>query len=275
MDFTQLHCFLEVCRTKNISAAAKQLGVSQPTLSRYIKALETELGFAVLERNTKSVEMTPEGAFLNTAFAEIVKQTEAAVEQARTLQKKQLRIGVLGKLRRQLVQEFLRTMQNKYPDTELKIEILNEPALAEAFNRGTIDVALAAREGRLPFKDPYPVPLQEIPLVLFCSDESEIARHGIDWLRSNVGTLVCLDEHEVPGLLDFFTQVCERLGIAVFDVARAEELASPILYEHEKTGFTFFPEGVPMLQLGHAWSFPLELDLCFHVEAYFHEETEL
>ncbi|MCD8053205.1 MAG: LysR family transcriptional regulator [Lachnospiraceae bacterium] len=61
MQINQLRYFLEIARTNNISAAAQNLYVSQPSLSQQIQKLEQELGIPLLVRHPKSVSLTDAG----------------------------------------------------------------------------------------------------------------------------------------------------------------------------------------------------------------------
>ena len=58
---TNLIAFLAVARERNFTRAAAQLGVSQPALSRTIRALEARLGVRLLTRSTRSVAPTEAG----------------------------------------------------------------------------------------------------------------------------------------------------------------------------------------------------------------------
>ena len=53
--------FLAVARERNFTGAAAQIGMSQPALSRTIRALEARLGVRLLTRNTRSVAPTEAG----------------------------------------------------------------------------------------------------------------------------------------------------------------------------------------------------------------------
>jgi len=57
----ELTYFFEVSNTLNLSQAAKNLGISQPALSRAIQNLEASLGTTVLIRHSKGVKLTPAG----------------------------------------------------------------------------------------------------------------------------------------------------------------------------------------------------------------------
>lgn len=68
MNTMQLSCFVEVAAQLSFSKAAEALHVSQPTVSHQIKALEDELGCALLVRSTRTVRLTDDGfAFLEYA----------------------------------------------------------------------------------------------------------------------------------------------------------------------------------------------------------------
>ena len=64
-DLSALHdmtLFVEVARTKNFSAAGRNLGVPVATLSRRIAAVEREFGVRLFDRTTRRVELTEAGA---------------------------------------------------------------------------------------------------------------------------------------------------------------------------------------------------------------------
>lgn len=61
MDWNQLRAFLETAQTGSLSAAARKLGLTQPTLSRQVAAIERELGVTLFERVGKSMVLTTTG----------------------------------------------------------------------------------------------------------------------------------------------------------------------------------------------------------------------
>ena len=64
MDLRTLRYFLAVAREENMSRAAEQLHVTQPTLSKALRTLEDELGKKLFTRHSFSIALTEEGALL-------------------------------------------------------------------------------------------------------------------------------------------------------------------------------------------------------------------
>lgn len=75
MTLQQLRYAVEIARCGSISSTARQLYVSQPSLSAAIKDLESELGICIFERTSRGIRLSPDG----TAF---IRQASALLEQA-------------------------------------------------------------------------------------------------------------------------------------------------------------------------------------------------
>ena len=60
-DWNQLKAFLATAETGSLSAAARQLGLTQPTLGRQVSAIEQRMGVTLFERSGKAMALTPTG----------------------------------------------------------------------------------------------------------------------------------------------------------------------------------------------------------------------
>src|SRR5205823_11055291 len=85
MELRHLRYFVTVATELHYARAARRLFISQPALSQQIRSLEGELGFKLLQRNSRGVRLTPEGeAFLREAKI-VVCDADHAVAVARAL----------------------------------------------------------------------------------------------------------------------------------------------------------------------------------------------
>ena len=83
VNTTQLECFVQVAQNLSFRRAAEELHLSQPTVSKQVASLESELGGALFIRTTREVLLTALGeSFLRDAH-EILRLTYAAGERAR------------------------------------------------------------------------------------------------------------------------------------------------------------------------------------------------
>ena len=60
-DWNRARAFLVTAEEGSLSAAARALGMAQPTLGRQVEALQQELGVALFERTGRGLELTPSG----------------------------------------------------------------------------------------------------------------------------------------------------------------------------------------------------------------------
>src|SRR4029453_6976428 len=86
----QIHYFLALCEELNFTCAARRCGVSQPSLSNAISALERELGGALFDRKP-SIALTGLGRMVRPYLDEIARNADHAREVARTLTPRPLR----------------------------------------------------------------------------------------------------------------------------------------------------------------------------------------
>lgn len=145
MDLRVLQYFLAVAREQSISAAAKSLHLSQPTLSTQLKALEEELGKQLLVRGTKGsrkVTLTEEGMILRKRAQEIlelVRMTESEISLSDDAVAGDVYIG-MGES--DMIRLFARTakgLQERYPDIHYHILSGNAAFVQEYLERGLID----------------------------------------------------------------------------------------------------------------------------------------
>jgi LysR family hca operon transcriptional activator len=150
MELRHLRYFIAVAEEGSIiNAAERRLHTSQPSLSRQIRDLESEVGIKLLERKARGIALTAAGqVFLDHARL-VLMQLDAAGEAARRTEKPKRRGFVVGFLAGQEVvwlSETLRILQEEAPGIDVTISSLSSPELANALMQNRMDVALLRRE---------------------------------------------------------------------------------------------------------------------------------
>ena len=95
MELTQLKYFIEAAKTENLSKAARNLHISQPSLSRSISQLEAELGTPLFQRDGRRVHLNNSGrAFLKQIAPAVTRLQEAKLQFSDTADKNRSRLTV-------------------------------------------------------------------------------------------------------------------------------------------------------------------------------------
>jgi len=144
MELRHLRHFVKVAETENVSRAALRLHISQPAVSRQIRDLEDELGFALFKRNGKKVRLTEEGcAFLDQARA-VLQRMDDAVRDVRALanQKQiELHIGYCSYAVDPLFHRIMTTYRNLMPKVRLKLHDRKVEESVDALLDGRLHLA--------------------------------------------------------------------------------------------------------------------------------------
>lgn len=146
MDLRQLTYFLHVAERKSISAAAAELNVAQPTLTKSIRLLEEELGNALFNRLPRGVELTAAGRHL-VRHAEFIRiQMMEARAELHALQKGDNGVVTVGAgpawLRKHLPVAVANCISTR-PDLRIKIVGGFDEALLRKLRQGEVDFVVA------------------------------------------------------------------------------------------------------------------------------------
>ncbi len=142
---SHLDLFRAVLRHGGMTRAAAALGVGQPSVSRAIAQLETDLGFALFERGHGSVTPTQEGE----AFAHEVEQTYAGLDHlrhaARQIRERgtgALRVACQPSLASRLLPRAIRRFSEECPDTRVSIHEPGPDTIWSWASTGQCDIGL-------------------------------------------------------------------------------------------------------------------------------------
>ncbi|MEP2139257.1 MAG: LysR family transcriptional regulator, partial [Erythrobacter sp.] len=118
-EFFQLRCFVTVAEELNFTRAAQRLNMTQPPLSRQIKLLEAGIGMTLLDRNKRSVRLTPAGATFRAAAIDLLERAEQAVLIARQAERGEggtITMGFVPSAALEFVPRIVTALKRDLPD---------------------------------------------------------------------------------------------------------------------------------------------------------------
>lgn len=147
MTTQQIHYFLEVARCLSFTEAARNLYATQPTLSKQISLMESELGFKLFYRRGHTVSLTPSGLLLRTELGKMETSLAMAIDHAQRIERGadgHLSCCVLDMIDpNQVVFPALRRFQRQYPNVEFELIVCGFREIRERLNEQRIDVAFS------------------------------------------------------------------------------------------------------------------------------------
>ena len=148
MEIRVLRYFLAVVTAGNITKAARQLHLTQPTLSRQLADLEAELGVQLFVRGHQQITLTSEGEYLRARASELVdlaEQTTANLQAGRAISGT-LSIGAGESSGMARITRVIGELQADHPDVRFNLISGNASETEAALLHGTIDFAVIMGE---------------------------------------------------------------------------------------------------------------------------------
>jgi DNA-binding transcriptional LysR family regulator len=146
VDPRRLLIFRDVARAGSISAAARALGWTQPAVSQHLRALEREVGCALLLRSTAGVELTEPGRVLLARADAIAGDLHMADEEMAALtqlRRGRVRLAAYPSGAATLVPRAVARLRQEHPDVEVTLAEAEPPEATAMVESGDADLALA------------------------------------------------------------------------------------------------------------------------------------
>ncbi len=180
MNLDHIWTFLEVADTGNFNRAARNLNVTQSTVSARIKSLEENFGHALLTRGHAGCELTAAGHQLHQ-YAVGIQRLWQKSHQAVTLRpgfRSVLAIGAQVSLWERLVLDWIAWMREKVPDVALRIEADYSSSQMRQLADGLLDIGVMYQPRHTPGL--VVEKLLEENLVLVATDDREVSPGWIE-----------------------------------------------------------------------------------------------
>ncbi|AZJ21122.1 MULTISPECIES: LysR family transcriptional regulator [Bacillus] len=215
MEIRVLRYFIAVANEESISAAAKQLHLSQPTLSRQLKDLEMELGTNLFIRGNRKISLTEEGKYLFKKAKEIVDladKTEANLKDSKEMISGEVYIGAGETEAMHLIAKTLKVLIKDYPNIRFHLYSGNADDIKSKLDSGLLDFGVVIEPtdkqkyeyAQLPAKDTWGVlmckdsplsdkqvisPVDLIDKPLFISRQSTVSNELTGWFGQSIDNL--------------------------------------------------------------------------------------
>lgn len=140
--------FVRLADELSFSRASEDMYITQPSLSRHVSILESELGVRLLERNTRNVSLTDAGRELYGDFTKILEDYNAAMEHAKLLSS-----GYSGRITISTpiywlagyAEPAILQFSLKYPEIKVDLDIRDPIGGVESLRRGKSDLTFGFR----------------------------------------------------------------------------------------------------------------------------------
>ena len=145
MDMQQLKLFLSISRTLNFTRTAEEFFMTQPTVSNRIRALEEELGTALIKRSPHHVSLTEAGAEFVDYATSILELEAAAALRLRNLTADKpgyVRVAMLSSAAPHF-SRALKEFSSRYPRVQVDVSMLEGSEMLRAISRLDFDLFFA------------------------------------------------------------------------------------------------------------------------------------
>ncbi|MEV4843698.1 LysR family transcriptional regulator [Micromonospora matsumotoense] len=145
MQLHQLKYFVAVAEVRHFTQAADIVGITQPSLSKQVHALETDLGAPLFERVRGNITLTAAGEVLLPLAKRILADVDTATREVQELvglRRGRVRLGATPSLATSLAPPVLRRFRDAHPGVDLRVEEGGSQDLVRDLLRGDLDLAL-------------------------------------------------------------------------------------------------------------------------------------
>lgn len=183
----QMKAFIMVADLKSFTGAAELMFMTQPAVSSQIKALEEDIGLAMIHRNDKKVELTEAGKEFYREAKSVLVAYERAMEvmdEFRGLKRGRLAVGASTIPGEYLLPKYIGAFRRQYPGIQVALTVSDTEAVLDLLTGRKIDLAVVGAKNQrhgvefLPFVEDELVLIaaagKEIPPILHCRELAEL-----------------------------------------------------------------------------------------------------
>jgi DNA-binding transcriptional LysR family regulator len=250
-DLRRLRYFMAVAERLHFGRAAQALHISQPPLSRAIRALEDELGVSLFARTRRRVELTAAGTRLLEDTRRLVSQLERTVQEVRAMasgERGRLRIGFVSLADYGVLPDLLRSYKAAHPQVQLALREMLSPEQALALAAGELDFGLLLPPVSGVARLEHIVVQRESFVIALPAKHRLAGTKGKVSLRELAGEpFVTIPREIAPRLYDIGTQLAAQAGISLNVAQEAIQMQTVVSLVSSGLGAAIVPASVANL----------------------------
>ena len=245
MELRHLRYFIAAAETENVSRAALKLHVSQPALSRQVRDLEGELGFALFERSAKSVRLTEAGKTFLVEARAVLQRADEAVKSARAIAtggRGELHVGYAPSPTVRIIPATLRAFQARMPQVRVRLHDLSTEEMLAGVREGKLQLAVLVRPNRAMLRGLHFEELARDTMCLAVPPDHALARLRLVTLtRAAQEPLVVFSRKDYPEYHEYLEALFMRIKPKPRIAEEHEGSASLIAAIESGTGVAIVP----------------------------------
>lgn len=247
LDLRKLRYFLTVAEELHFGRAALRLHLAQPPLTRQISALETELGFRLFDRTSRTVSLTAQGrSFLPYARAvlEQVDLTEVIAGKLAAGSAGQLALGYVSSIAlSDLFSQTIQAFALRFPDVQLTLVECASGRMGSQITDGRLDIGLSRLLPQSGQTEVQALSLGEEPLVAAVSSDNPLASQAqISLTQLSTYPLILFPDDYGSGLNQSIEQLYRRNGLPLRPGPSGRQITSIIALVAAGQGVALVPE---------------------------------
>jgi len=259
MELRHLRYFQAVAEELSYSRAARRLHIAQPALSRAVKDLEQRLGADLLNRNRRSVALTPAGAALLHETGLLFQRLDESLRRVRRVaagEEGELRLGYIGPPTQPFLGRVLHEFRRRHPRVAVVLEERTPERVWEMVARGRLAVGLTRPVLAHDAPGLRTLRLREERLCAALPEGHPLSRKkSLAWRELAGQPLVLLARREGVGLHDAILEGCRQARFLPRLVQTPSVVDTVLSYVEAGEGLGVIPDSVCSLGGGRPFEF--------------------
>ncbi|RFU60441.1 cidABC operon transcriptional activator CidR [Peribacillus glennii] len=244
MDIKHLQYFIEVTNFNSFSRAAEHLYITQPTISKMIKNLETELGVSLFDRSGKKLVLTDAGRIILEQAKLIDKafnNLETELDNLLGLKKGHISIGLPPIFDAQSFLKIVGTFHEKYPGITFEIIEHGSKRVEEYVGNNLLDLGVVVLPTNNDIFDHFSFKEEDFNLILHASHRLA-SRKEVDLEELADESFVLFNKDFV--LHDRIIESCNRAGFDPHIISETSQWSFITDMVAAKLGVSLLPESI-------------------------------